>query len=130
MLHLTHWWINLIDSLTPVGRASLELGMGLILIGWTGFLLILRGRRRQWSRSEGPPKLAELLLYIFARAKDIDALAGDLEEYFERDRAEGMSLGRARRRYWGRTIRSIGPQMWQAVKRIGLFGLIANSLRH
>ena len=79
-----------------------------------------------------PPGLAESLLCIFARttrAKDIDAIMGDFEELFARDCASGMSERRAAARYWARVLRSIGPQMWQAIKRIGLFGLIAAALK-
>jgi hypothetical protein len=76
------------------------------------------------------PWLAEALLYVFARTKDIDALRGDFEEYFERDCAEGMSERRAVARYWARAFRSIGPQMWQAIKRVsGWAGLVAVVLR-
>ena len=76
-----------------------------------------------------PPGVAEFLLCIFARAKDIDALMGDLEEDFARDRALGMSKRRAAARYWARVLRSVGPQMWQAIRRVGLLGLIAAALR-
>jgi len=79
-----------------------------------------------------PPGLAESLLIIFARAtrtKDIDALAGDLEERFNRDCASGMSRRRAARRYWAHVVRSIGPQMCQALRRLGWLGLIAAFLK-
>jgi hypothetical protein len=79
-----------------------------------------------------PPGLAEILLCIFARTtrtKDIDALAGDFEERFARDCASGMSRRRAVRRYWGHVVRSIGPQMCQALRRLGWLGLIAAFLR-
>ena len=78
-----------------------------------------------------PPWLAESLLCIFARAKDIDALMGDFEEHFERDCASGMLRRRAVARYWARVIRSIGPQLWQAVRRDGLIigVIIAELLR-
>jgi hypothetical protein len=78
------------------------------------------------------PGLAESLLIIFARAtrtKDIDALAGDLEERFNRDCASGRSRRRAARRYWAHVVRSIGPQMCQAFRRLGWLGLIAAFLR-
>jgi hypothetical protein len=84
---------------------------------------ISRNERRE------PPWLAESLLCIFARAKDIEALMGDFEELFARDCASGMSKRRASARYWARVLRSIGPQMWQAIRRVGLLGLIAAALR-
>jgi hypothetical protein len=79
-----------------------------------------------------PPGLAESLLIIFARrttrTKDIDALAGDFEERFKRDCA-GMSRRRAVRRYWAHVVYTIGPQMCQALRRLGWLGLIAAFLR-
>jgi hypothetical protein len=73
--------------------------------------------------------LAEFLLCIFARTKDIETLMGDFEELFERDCAAGMPRRRALTRYWARVIRSIGPQMWQAIRRIGVLGLLAAAFR-
>jgi hypothetical protein len=79
-----------------------------------------------------PPGLAEILLCIFApitRAKDIDGLMGDFAERFARDSASGMSRRRAVCRYWGRVLRSVRPQIWQAIQRVGWLGLIAAFLR-
>ena len=76
-----------------------------------------------------PPLLAESLLCIFARTKDIDALMGCFEEHFARDCASGMSQRRANVRYWSRVLHSIGPQILQAIRRVGLLGLIAAALR-
>ena len=89
-------------------------------------------RNFHWQIMAEPPPLAESLLCIFARTtrvKDIDALMGDFEELFARDCASGMSKRRADTRYWSRVIRSIRPQLWQAFRRLGLFGLIAALLR-
>ncbi len=82
-----------------------------------------------WQMTAEPPWLAESLLCIFARAKDIDGLMGDEQEKFAGWLASGMSERRAVARYWSRVIRTIGPQLWQAIKRVGLFGLIATLLR-
>jgi hypothetical protein len=71
------------------------------------------------------PGLAEILLRSFIRAKEIEAIVGDLEEDFRRNCASGMSGRRASYRYWGQVLSSIGPQMWQALKRVGWAGLIA-----
>jgi len=76
-----------------------------------------------------PPWLAESLLCIFARAKDIDALMDHFEELFERDCAADMSRHRANVRYWSKVIRSIGPQMLQAARRLGWLGLIMAAFR-
>jgi hypothetical protein len=91
--------------------------------------ITLRFRRGKRVDLAQPPWLAEALLCIFARAKDVDALMGDFEELFARDCESGISSRRAVARYWARVLRSIGPQMWQAFKRLGLFGLIAAALR-
>jgi hypothetical protein len=72
---------------------------------------------------------AEVLLCIFARAKDREALMGDFEELFERDCASGMPRSRANARYWARVFNSVGPQICQFVKRVGLLGLIAAAFR-
>jgi hypothetical protein len=45
-----------------------------------------RGKR---VNSTEPPWLAESLLCIFARAKDVEALMGDFEELFARDCESG-----------------------------------------
>lgn len=75
-----------------------------------------------------PPWLAEFLLGAFARTRDIEALMGDFEEHFTRDCAR-MSQRRANVRYWSLVVRSIGPQFWQFIRRVGLLGLIAAVLR-
>ena len=67
---------------------------------------------------------------LFARAKDVDALMGDFEELFARDCESGISLRRAVVRYWARVLRSIGPQIWQAIRRVGVLGsLVAAALK-
>jgi hypothetical protein len=100
---------------------------GTMIVGGVGLVLGLR-RWKRGSSSNGRrevPGLAEFLLCIFARAKDIEALMGDFEEYFERDCASGMSERRAVVRYWARVLRSLWPQIWQWIKRVGWAGLIA-----
>ena len=116
------------DTLTAAGTL---IAVGTLIAAGT---VIAAGDRNQ-TISPGlqePPGLAESLLIIFARAtrtKDIDALAGDLEERFNRDCASGMSRRRAARRYWAHVVRSIGPQMCQALRRLGWLGLIAAFLK-
>jgi hypothetical protein len=84
------------------------------------------------SDIQEPPWLAEFLLGIFARttrAKDIDALWGDFQEYLARDRASGMSRRRVVARYLARVLRSLWPQVWHWIKRVGWAGLIAAVLK-
>lgn len=107
----------------------LSWGAFAVIWTWSTMWITKRMLRRMGIRPKGPPPLAELLLCMFARGKDIDAIMGDFEEYYERDCANGINLRRAKFRYWGRVARSIGPQVWQTIKRLGLFGLIAAVLR-
>ena len=105
-----------------------------VLVALTGALIVTfamktwEERRSSGNERREPPWLAETLLGVFARTKDIEALLGDFEEDFKRHCA-CMSERRAVRRYWARVLRSVGPQMWQAIRRIGLLGLIAAALR-
>jgi hypothetical protein len=115
-------------------QVTFGLGIGAGVAGLsTGFMtlsvMLIRFRRDKRVGPPEPPWLAESLLCIFARAKDIEALMGDFEELFARDCESGVSSRRAVVRYWARVLRSIGPQVWQAFKRVGLFGLIAAALR-
>ena len=122
--HIASWFDSIATLNWPLAGLGLVLAFAFALI----IEFYLRRRLDGNNRTE-PPWLAESLLCIFARAKDIDALMGDLEELFARDCASGMSQRRAVARYWARVLRSIGPQIWQAIKRIGWAGLIAAVLR-
>jgi hypothetical protein len=129
--HAASWsWVDFIFTALGLWGSIAALVVGVALITLT----LQRGLPRRKRRSSGderrePPLFAETLLCIFARPKDREALLGDFEEYFERDCARGMSGRRASTLYWARVVHSIGPQMWQAFKRLGLFGLIAAALR-
>ena len=52
-----------------------------------------------------------------------------LDEDFQNDLADGMSLSRAKYWYWAATLRSIGPQLGAAMKRIGVIGIVADYVR-
>jgi hypothetical protein len=115
---------------------SLPYGLAGLVVAVLGALTMTFVMKALWERrrSNGngrrePPLFAEALLCVFARPKDREALMGDFEELFAQDCALGMSGRRASTRYWARVLRSIGPQMWQAVRRVGLLGLIAAALR-
>jgi len=135
--HAVVSWFDSIFSVLGLwgfGFAGLVLASLAALITLTAQNVLLNGLYRRKRRISGnerrePPLLAESLLCIFARTKDIEALMGDFEERFARDCASGMSQRRAVFRYWSQVLRSIGPQMWQAIKRVGLLGLIAAALR-
>jgi hypothetical protein len=78
-----------------------------------------------------PPRVAELLVCCLGGPKKRyrRALFDDFDEDFQCDLSKGMTVDRARRRYWGRALRSIGPQLWALAKQIGIFGLIADYAR-
>jgi hypothetical protein len=122
-------WFDLIADLNWLlaSLAVIVVVAGIMLFDFSLKRRLLREISRNDRRQ--PPWLAESLLCIFARAKDIDALMGDFEELFARDRASGMSEHRAVARYWARVLRSLWPQIWQWTKRIGWAGLIAVVLR-
>ena len=101
-------WLDIL----PYPRGVSELLIGLAS-GAGAFVAFARALRRQRVDLAEVPLLAEGLLGIFARGKDIEALKGDFEELFARDCEAGISLRRAKARYWARVLRSIGPQIVQ-----------------
>ena len=73
-----------------------------------------------------PPGIPEFLVCLCCTKKRYrDKLLGDLDEDFQHDLSKGMTIARARRKYFGGAIRSIIPQLWAAAKRVGIFGFIA-----
>jgi hypothetical protein len=124
-------------SLWSVLASALPEGIGFFSVIFAigmGFATFMKGRTRRSSLASSgdgrreAPWLAESLLRIFARTKDIEALIGDFEEYFERDCASG-SERRAVARYWARVLRSLRPQIWQWINRVGWAALIAAVLK-
>lgn len=118
-------------TLTAITEPAIKITGGLTITEEPDTVTVAVTTREPLGLQE-PPGLAEIMC-IFARttrAKDIDALWGDFEEFFARDCASGMSRSRAVRRYWARVLRSIGPQILQAIKRVGLLGsLVAAALK-
>lgn len=80
-------------------------------------------------REFDPPSLAEWLVACFTKRHLREGLLQCLDEDFRTDLAAGISIRRAKIRYWGAALNCIGPQLWAAVKRIGLIGVIANYVR-
>ncbi|WP_159728356.1 hypothetical protein [Methylosinus sp. Ce-a6] len=76
-----------------------------------------------------PPRTAEMLVGALTKKRYRDALLMDLDEAFRRDVTSGMSVERARKRYWAAALNSVGPQVWAAARRIGLLGLLADYAR-
>lgn len=76
-----------------------------------------------------PPRAAELLVSWCTKKRYREALLDDLDEVFQCDLTKGMTVARAHLRYWGAALHSITPQLLEAAKRIGIFGLIADYAR-
>lgn len=59
-----------------------------------------------------PPALAETILQLFSPKSSSEQTLGDYQEMLE---TETVSLGEkhAKRRYWQRVIRNVGPSIWQ-----------------
>lgn len=78
-----------------------------------------------WFRPKhpAPPAIAEFLLFLLGSKRTVDAIVGDFEQLFRADLAE-FGVVRARRRYWWRVLRNIGPAVWAKVKKISLIGII------
>jgi hypothetical protein len=84
---------------------------------------------RQSQQPSEPPRLAEFLVGLFAKKRYRNAILRDLAEDFDSDLAAGMSLRRAKRRYWAAALNSIGPQALAAIKRMGVVGLVFDYAR-
>jgi hypothetical protein len=95
---------------------------------WGGSTLTLAPKTRPALPRREPPRAAELLVSSCTKNRYREALLNDLDEVFQRDLAS-MTVARARLRYWGGALHSIGPQLWALAKRIGIFGLIADYAR-
>ena len=125
--HAASWFDYIFSALGLGGSGVAALVVAAALITLT-LQHGLPRRKRQSSGNERrePPWLAESLLCIFA--KDIEALIGDFKEYFGRDCAKG-SERRAVALYWARVLRSLRPQIWQWINRVGWAALIAAVLK-
>lgn len=76
-----------------------------------------------------PPRAAEMIVGALTKKRYRGALLADLDEEFHRGLSSGMSVKRARMRYWAAALNSIGPQLWAAARRIGLLGILADYAR-
>lgn len=70
-----------------------------------------------------PPALGEALISLFAPKKFVKAQLGDLQEMFETNQIK-FGADRASRLYWYEVARSIGPLMFNWLKRIGFVAFI------
>ncbi|MGA7384207.1 MAG: hypothetical protein WBW81_05805 [Methylocella sp.] len=90
---------------------------------------IVETKTRPVSPRTEPPRIAELLVGWCTKKGYRETLRDNLDEVFQRDLSNGMTVARARLRYWGGALNSITPQLLAAAKRIGIIGLIADYAR-
>ncbi|CCJ06505.1 Hypothetical protein BN69_1054 [Methylocystis sp. SC2] len=76
-----------------------------------------------------PPLFAEFLVGLFAKKRYRASLLQCLDEDFRNDIVSGISLRRAKWRYWAAAVHTIFPQLWAAIKRIGVIGIVADYVR-
>lgn len=79
-------------------------------------------------KRSSPPAPAAFLLALMAPKNSAQALLGDLEEIFQKN-AEKFGDSRARRMYWFEVARSMGPLVWQWIKRMGFVTLVVDYVR-
>lgn len=80
------------------------------------------------AKRSSPPAPAAFLLAFIAPKNSAQALLGDLEEMFQKN-AERFGESRARRMYWFEVARSVGPLVWQWIKRMGFITLVVDYVR-
>lgn len=71
-----------------------------------------------------PPRVAWHLMATFLKPEHRQAMLGDVLEQYN-DNVGRLGTKAARRIFWTDTIASILPIAWRAIKRIGIFALIA-----
>lgn len=86
-------------------------------------------KRPKCEAADDPPALAEFLIGCIAKERYRRGLLHCLDADFREDLKVGMSISRARRRYWAAATRAIWPQIWSALKRIGFIGALAAAAR-
>ena len=75
-----------------------------------------------------PPRLFDYLLPLILSGAKSEAILGDLNERFGRDR-ERFGMPRARRMYWGVALGSLWPLLGRAAARLIRWGIIAEGWR-
>jgi hypothetical protein len=75
-----------------------------------------------------PPAAGEWLLTLLIRGRRAEALLGDLEELYRRD-CDARGIRRASWLYWARALKSLGPLLWSAIKKIGIVAAVTEMAR-
>lgn len=83
---------------------------------------------RPSPKQSSPPATATLLLAFIAPKNTVQAFLGDLEEVFHKN-AACFGERQARRQYWMQVFASLGPLLWQWVKRMGFFTVLVDYFR-
>ncbi|MFK4382508.1 permease prefix domain 2-containing transporter [Bradyrhizobium sp. USDA 223] len=82
----------------------------------------------QRPKRSSPPASAAILLAFVAPKHSAQALLGDLEEMFQKN-VDKFGDRAARRMYWFEAARSVGPLVWQWIKRMGFITLVVDYVR-
>jgi hypothetical protein len=75
-----------------------------------------------------PPEFAEFLLTLLATTRTAEAMIGDLNEHFARERKE-LGRDRAVRLYCARTLRSLWPLLRRAIGKAMKWGAVIAAVR-
>jgi hypothetical protein len=65
---------------------------------------------------------------FFAPKNLAQSFLGDLEEMYQKN-AERFGEAHARRKYWMQVASSLGPLLWQWLKRVGFFTILIDYFR-
>ncbi|MGD9657198.1 MAG: hypothetical protein AB7U61_06095 [Methylocystis sp.] len=69
------------------------------------------------------------MIGLLSKRRYRSGLLYSLNEDFQNDLADGISLSRAKHRYWAAALNSVAPQIWAAIKRFGVIGILADYVR-
>jgi hypothetical protein len=112
-----------------LGLAGTNIEFGLVLGGSVASIFIASKLVKIVTAYGGsikgrPPLNAQFLFYLFLEAQNCDAMVGDLEERY---RLIHKKFGHRRAAfwYWTQVIRSVGPIVWAAIRKLsGLAALV------
>jgi hypothetical protein len=85
--------------------------------------LHLESLRKKKTKTLAPPMLAEFIVSFFAPKNLAQSFLGDLQEMYQKN-AERFGEAHARREYWMQVASSLGPLLWQWLKRVGFFTIL------
>jgi hypothetical protein len=77
---------------------------------------------------QGPPRLAELLLTVFASTKHAEAMIGDLNEQYA-GWCKRFGVRQARELYWVRAAQSIGPLLLRWLGKVLKWAAVISTVK-